>query len=105
MTLDFHATRCIFSLFSCFWHLTLLPFMVSDGETGSCYLFDLGEDKWSTVRAYCDVVSNSLPRRKDFFLKFEWHRYWDENRMCLDYVGQDTSSGVVMFSVVQGDYV
>jgi hypothetical protein len=37
-------------------------------------------------------------------LDFPWRRYWERHRMCLDYVGQDTQSGTIMFSVLQGDY-
>ncbi|CAL4916845.1 unnamed protein product [Urochloa decumbens] len=36
-------------------------------------------------------------------LNFSWRKYLDSDRMCLDYVGQDTTSGAVLFCVVQGN--
>ncbi|CAL5043292.1 unnamed protein product [Urochloa decumbens] len=38
-------------------------------------------------------------------LQFSWHMYWERERMCLDYVGEDTISGAIMFCVVQDDRV
>ncbi|KAF8723734.1 hypothetical protein HU200_021703 [Digitaria exilis] len=35
-------------------------------------------------------------------LKFPWRKYWESYRMCLDYVGKDTTSGAIMLCVVQG---
>ncbi|KAF8650501.1 hypothetical protein HU200_063870 [Digitaria exilis] len=35
-------------------------------------------------------------------LKFPWRKYWESDRMCLDYVGKDTTSGTIMLCVVQG---
>ncbi|CAN6272986.1 unnamed protein product [Urochloa humidicola] len=37
-------------------------------------------------------------------LEFSWHKCWERMRMCLDYVGQDTTSGAIMFCVVQGNH-
>lgn len=38
-------------------------------------------------------------------LQFSWRRFWERERtMCLDCVGEDTSSGAIMFCVVQGKY-
>ncbi|CAN6170270.1 unnamed protein product [Urochloa humidicola] len=37
-------------------------------------------------------------------LKFSWRNWWEHERMCLDCVGEDTSSGAIMFCVVQDDY-
>jgi hypothetical protein len=123
-------------------------FMVCDGKTDCCFLFDLDKDTWSIVRAYSDI-SSSLPivqptewsasrflrgrsalaegfiytcadgglrayeiikvqdsycLSEGIFLKFPWLKYWGSDRMCLDYVGQDTASGAIMFCVVQGDH-
>ncbi|PVH47408.1 hypothetical protein PAHAL_4G054800 [Panicum hallii] len=122
-------------------------FMVCDGKTDCCFLFDLDKDTWSIVRAYSDI-SSSLPivqptewsasrflrgrsalaegfiytcadgglrayeiikvqdsycLSEGIFLKFPWLKYWGSDRMCLDYVGQDTASGAIMFCVVQGN--
>ncbi|KAF8650495.1 hypothetical protein HU200_063861 [Digitaria exilis] len=89
-------------------------FMVCDAETSCCFLFDLGNDKWSIVRAHSDVsdggleaceiikVQDSYYLGEKICLRFEWLKYWDRKRMCLDYVGQETTSGAVMFCVVQG---
>ncbi|KAF8648593.1 hypothetical protein HU200_064637 [Digitaria exilis] len=37
-------------------------------------------------------------------LQFSWWNCWECNRMCLEYIGEDTSSGAIMFCVVTGDY-
>ncbi|CAN6207960.1 unnamed protein product [Urochloa humidicola] len=37
-------------------------------------------------------------------LKFSWRKWWEHERMCLDCVGEDTSSGAIMLCVVQDDY-
>ncbi|CAN6207957.1 unnamed protein product [Urochloa humidicola] len=38
-------------------------------------------------------------------LRFSWQNCWDRNRMCLEYVGEDTSSGAIMFCVVKDDNI
>ena len=38
------------------------------------------------------------------YLQFSWWS-WERNRMCLEYVGEDTSSGAIMFVVMKGDYL
>ena len=57
------------------------------------------------------VSLNSIIKLQDSYylgdrisLNFPWRKYWDGGRMCLDYVGQDTTSSAVMFCVVQGDH-
>lgn len=37
-------------------------------------------------------------------LEFSWLDCWERSRMCLEYVGEDTSSGAIMFCVARGDY-
>ncbi|KAF8723731.1 hypothetical protein HU200_021700 [Digitaria exilis] len=37
-------------------------------------------------------------------LQFSWRKFWERERMCLECVGEDTSSGAIMFCVVQGKY-
>ena len=36
------------------------------------------------------------------YLQFSWWS-WERNRMCLEYVGEDTT-GAIMFCVMKGDY-
>ncbi|CAD6204427.1 unnamed protein product [Miscanthus lutarioriparius] len=38
-------------------------------------------------------------------LQFSWLNYWERNRMCLEYVGEDTSSGAIMFCVAKDDQI
>jgi hypothetical protein len=57
------------------------------------------------LRAYEIIkVQDSYCLSEGIFLKFPWLKYWGSDRMCLDYVGQDTASGAIMFCVVQGDH-
>ncbi|PVH47409.1 hypothetical protein PAHAL_4G054800 [Panicum hallii] len=56
------------------------------------------------LRAYEIIkVQDSYCLSEGIFLKFPWLKYWGSDRMCLDYVGQDTASGAIMFCVVQGN--
>ncbi|CAM0147706.1 unnamed protein product [Urochloa decumbens] len=38
-------------------------------------------------------------------LRFSWQNCWDRNKMCLEYVGEDTSSGAIMFCVMKDDNI
>ena len=37
-------------------------------------------------------------------LKLSWCKYWERYQMCLEYIGEDTNSGAIMFYVMKGDY-
>lgn len=39
------------------------------------------------------------------YLQFSWLNCWERNRMCLEYVGEDTSSGAIMFCVAKDDQI
>jgi len=36
-------------------------------------------------------------------LQFSWHKSWEHERMCLDCIGENRSTGAIMFCVVQDD--
>ncbi|TVU11860.1 hypothetical protein EJB05_45469, partial [Eragrostis curvula] len=38
-------------------------------------------------------------------LQFSWLKCWEVERMCLVHVAEDTSSGAIMFCVLQDDYI
>uniref|UniRef100_A0A0E0F574 DUF1618 domain-containing protein n=1 Tax=Oryza meridionalis TaxID=40149 RepID=A0A0E0F574_9ORYZ len=39
------------------------------------------------------------------YLQLSWLNCWERNRMCLEYVGEDTSSGAIMLCVMKDDYI
>jgi hypothetical protein len=110
-------------------------FIVCDADTGVCFLFDLISWRWTPVSSGNCSGSGLTGRSvyvegfiytctdgglaayeitkldgnyylgDEINLPFSWHMFWERDRMCFDYVGKDTVSGVLMFSVVQGDYL
>ncbi|KAL6657906.1 hypothetical protein ACP70R_005686 [Stipagrostis hirtigluma subsp. patula] len=49
-----------------------------------------------------DEVEDSSCLGCQIYLKIPWRKFWEADRMCLDYVGKDRISGDIMFCLVQG---
>ncbi|KAG2536759.1 hypothetical protein PVAP13_9NG218200 [Panicum virgatum] len=118
MVSDAKTNRCfLYDLFFDSWSL-VMPFVESELLPSDCPRMAFLSDRCVFAKGFIYTCSHGglaayeLVQQADSYylgervdLKLSWCKYWERYQMCLEYIGEDTNSGAIMFCVMKGDYI
>jgi len=118
MVSDAKTNRCfLYDLFFDSWSL-VMPFVESELLPSDWPRMAFLSDRCVFAKGFIYTCSHGglaayeLVQQADSYylgervdLKLSWCKYWERYQMCLEYIGEDTNSGAIMFCVMKGDYI